>query len=554
LRSWIPLFGRQLDFDAAPRRTRHHIDGLACPVSCWNGFDLLAMLIGTDVESPGGPGRLRRWLRADLADLLDVSGPRDGVASARPGSDAGRASFEGDLRGIRRRVVRRWALAAAGRYALAALAVALVPALLAAFGAIGWIWAIVVPAALFVVALGTRLSRPPSLAAVARLLDDRLGLFDVTATALQVERAGEAVDEGPAAPVFAEAAALLRAGSSTWRPRTRLGSRELAAAGALVVALAAIAIVGSSDGGSTSTKVTATTLPPGLRHRVVGGPNSVSPPLVPPRARRKSANGPANGAKRHPYGIYDYGFEGKHKVTHFAQKSKVGLRYAAGKAPSSQQPQQQFSAPGVAEGNEAREKAEEEAANAGAKQGAQGKKEGGSEPPPNQSLKSLTGGAVPPSGTVSPVPNGNTGSRPPSSGQTAGSPSNSAAPGSRSAGSPNSQNGGRPSGSQSAGSQRAPLASGEKGSEGGGTGGELALKAGFAAVKSGKAASGRGPRNAQGAGGPGKSAGIGGSAFEEAEAGSLGYVPPDAGVAPSVDPGLFERYLNALAAIAGRRW
>ena len=60
--------------------------------------------------------------------------------------------------------------------------------------------------------------------------------------------------------------------------------------------------------------------------------------------------------------------------------------------------------------------------------------------------------------------------------------------------------------------------------------------------------------HAQGAGGPGKSAGIGGTAFEEAEAGSLGYVPPDAGVAPTLDPGLFARYLNALAAIEGRHW
>jgi hypothetical protein len=512
------------------------------------------MLIGTDVESPGGPGRLRRWLRADLADLIDISGPRGGVASSRPRSDAGRASFDGDLRGIRRRIVRRWALAAAGRYALGALVVALVPALLAAFGVIGWVWAILVPAALFFVALGARLSRPPSLAEVARLLDDRLGLFDVTATALEVERAGEAVDEGPAAPVFAEAAALLRAGSSVWRPRTRLGSRELAAAGALAVALAVIAIVGSSGGGSTSTATTATSLPPGLRHHAVGGPNSVSPPLVPPRAKRKGANGPANGAKRHPYGIYDYGFEGKRPLPHYNQKSKVGLRYAGGRPPSSQQPQRQFSAPGVAEGNEAREKAEGEAAKANAQPGSQGKKESGSEPPPNQSLKSLTGGAVPPSGSVSPVPNGNTGGRPSSSNQVKG-PSNSAAPGSRSAaGSPSSQNGGRPSGSQSAGTQRASLANGEKGSEGGSTGGELALKAGFAAVKSGRAASGRGPRNAQGAGGPGKSAGIGGSAFEEAEAGSLGYVPPDAGIAPTLDPGLFARYQNALAAIAGRRW
>ena len=490
-----------------------------------------------------------------IGDLVDVSGTREG-GGAEP-TEAGAATFDSDLRLLRRRLVRRWALAVAGRYAIGALAVALVPALLAAFGVIGWAWAIVVPAALFLVAFAARLSRLPSTAEVARLLDDRLGLFDVTATALQVERAGQPVDEGPAAPVFAEAAALLRAGASTWRPRTRLGARELLAAAGLVVALAAIVLVGSAGGGSGRSKVTASALPPGLRHHAAGGANSVSPPLVPPRAKRKGANGEADPTKRHPYGIYAYGFEGKGQIPRYHSKLEgEGVRYAGGRPPGSpQQSQSQFSAPGAAEGNEAREKAEAEAANADAQPGAQEKTETAGGAPPHESLKALTGGAVPPSGSVSPVPSGGPGGRPPASAQAGGAPSNSAAPGSRnSAGTPSGQQGGSPSGSQSAGNQRASLAGGEKGAEGGGTKGELALKAGFAAVKSGKAATGRGPRSAQGAGGPGKSAGIGGSAFEEAEAGSLGYVPPEAGVAPTVDPGLFARYLNALAAIAGRSW
>lgn len=485
-----------------------------------------------------------------VGDLVDVIGTREGG----PGREAGAATFESDLRLLRRRVVGRWALAVAGRYVVAALGVAVVPALLAAFGAIGWIWAIVVPAALCLVALAVRLSRPPSTAEVARLLDDRLGLFDVTATALQFERAGEPIEEGPAAPVFAEAAALLRAGASTWRPRTRLGGRELAVAGTLVVVLAAIAAVGSSGGGSGSTRPTPSALPPGLRHHPAGGPNSVSPPLVPPRAKREGAKAP-DGSKRHPYGIYAYGFEGRKELPHYESKAqREGLHYAGGRPPGSQRAQSQFSAPEAAEGNEAREKAEEKAAGANAQKGKQGERERSGESAPRQSLKSLTGGGAPPSGSVSPVPSGSSDTRS-SSDQKAGAPSNSAAPGSRSdASTPGSQSGGSPSGSRSAGNQRASLANGEKGSAGGRTNGELTLKAGFAAVRSGKAANGRGPRNAQGAGGPGKSAGIGGSAFEEAEAGALGYVPPDAGIAPTADPGLFARYLNALAAIAGRSW
>jgi hypothetical protein len=496
---------------------------------------------------------VRRRLRADLAELVDVAGPRHAGVPARA-ADAGRASFDGDLRAIRRRIVRRWALAVAVRCALLALAVALVPAALAALGVIGWIWAVVVPVALFVVALALRLARPPSLARVARLLDDRLGLFDVTATALEVERSGAAVDEGPAAPVFAEAAALLRAGASAWRPRARLGGRELALGGGLVVALAVLVAVGSSSGagGSGSSGATALAPRPGA-HRRERGAESVSPPLVPPRAKRAGARKGAGNRRFHPYGIYDYGYEGKRREPHYAQKSKQGLRYANG-APTSKGSQSQFSAPGAAEGNEAREKAEAEAAKAAAQEGAQGKREA-APPSPRQSLKSLTGGAAPPSGSVTPLPNANSAAKPSAGGRPGGKPSSSSAPGARSdSEAPGRQGGGRPSGSKTAGSQRAPLASGERGREGGDTAGELSLKAGFAAVKSGKAATGRGPRDAQGAGGPGRAAGIGGAAFEEAGAGALGYVPPDAGVAPTLDPGLFNRYLNALAAIAGRHW
>ena len=89
--------------------------------------------------------RLRLNTGTRIGDLVDVSGPRDGGPSAQPG--AGPASFDGDLRLLRRRVVRHWALAVAGRYAIGALAIAVVPTLLAAFGVIGWIWALVVPAA-----------------------------------------------------------------------------------------------------------------------------------------------------------------------------------------------------------------------------------------------------------------------------------------------------------------------------------------------------------------------------------------------------------------------
>jgi hypothetical protein len=486
---------------------------------------------------------MRSPIDSRLDDLVDVS------AAGRHAGRSGGASFDADLRLVRRRVLRHWALALAARYALAALAIAVVPAALAAFGLIGWIWAIVVPAALFVGALGARLARPPSTAEVARLLDDRLGLFDVTATALQVERSGEPVDEGPAAPVFAEAAALLREGVGSWRPRSRLGLRELGVAVGLAVVLAVIVVLGTAGaGGSASGGATATVAPGGAQrngHRMT----NVSPPLAPPKAKRlHGRRGELPEGQRFARGLYAFGYEGKRKLPQIEGK-RTGL-YSRGGQESRGQQQQSFSAQSPGEANEAREKAEEEAAGAGAKQSGE-KQRGGGEG--SQSLKSLTGGKAPPSGSVSPLPNSSSGARPSTGGRPGGGPSNSGA-GRRSAGAPSKQSGGSPAGGATAGGQRASLAGREKEGEGGKAGGELALKAGFAAVKSGKAATGHGPRDAQGAGGPGRSAGIAGSAFEEAEAGSLGYVPPDAGVAPTLDPGLFARYLNALARIAGRRW
>jgi hypothetical protein len=410
------------------------------------------------------------------------------------------------------------------------------------------------PGALFLVALGARLSRPPSLGEVARLLDDRLGLFDVTATALQVERSGGPVDEGPAAPVFAEAAALLRAGAATWKPRARLGVRELGIATGLLAALALIVVVGTVGAGGGSEKVTALAGPGGAHskgHRMT----NVSPPLVPPRAKRlagKRGASPYQEARK-ALGLYDFGFEGKRELQRGKQTRASGL-YSHG-APGSHQAPQSLGSQVPGEQNEAREKAEAEASHANEKSTPDGEREsaGGNAP---EALKSLTGGHAPPSGSVSPLPNANAGGGPAGQQAQASAPGSSGNPGQRgAAGGSGKGGGGSPAGGGSAGSQRASLAGREEGREGGRTGSDaLGLKAGFAAAGGRKAAGARGPHGAQGGGGPGRSAGIAGSAFEEAEAGSLGYVPPDAGISPSLDPGLFARYLNALAAIAGRQW
>jgi hypothetical protein len=349
----------------------------------------------------------------DLPDLVEVEGSRGEAAEAAlPPSGSGAATFDGDLRRLRRRVIRSWALATAARCALAALAVAVIPAALAAAGAIGWAWAIAVPVVLFVLALAVRLSRPPSLAEVARLLDDRLGLFDVTATALDAERSGAAVEEGPAAPVFAEAAALLHAGAERWRPRARFGRRGLGAAAGLVVILAALVAIGtgSGDGGSATKKPVAVAPRKGGDEELANEPkgSNVSPPLVP---RRLPARGPKGGPlgleHRSPLGLYVPGLEGKRPLPK-VEGGRASGTYNHGKAGSENPDSFADKAPG--EGNEAREKAEEEAAHAQAAEEAAKSSHGGAPPGVPQRLKSLTGGKAAP-GSVTPLPNGNSGAK-----------------------------------------------------------------------------------------------------------------------------------------------
>jgi hypothetical protein len=500
---------------------------------------------------------MMRLLANDLPDLVEVEGSREEIAaSALPAAGSGAGTFDGDLARLRRRVLRSWALASAGRCALVALAVAVIPAALAAAGAIGWVWAIIVPVVLFVVALAARLSRPPSTAAVARLLDDRLGLFDVTATALDAERSGAPVDEGPAAPVYAEAAALLHAGAERWKPRARFDRRGLGAAAGLVVILAVLVVVGSGSGngggaGAPAKKpVVAAAESSREQLEKEGHGNNVSPPLAPPRLPDRNARLDPNGTEhRSPLGLYVAGLEGKKPLPKIEGGRAPGT-YSHGKSPGAKGAEA-FAAKAPGEGNEAREKAEEEAAGRAKEEAEEASKSSGGPSNVPQRLKSLTGGKAAP-GSVTPLPNGHSGA-PPGGGRP-GTGQNAPPPGKGSSGESAKGGAGAGGGGGGVGHQEAELGHQAEGREGGRTGGELKLKAGFSAARGKKAATGHGPRDAEGGGGPGRAAGIGGSGFEEAEAGSLGYVPPDAGVAANTDPGLFERYLEALTQISGQHW
>ena len=177
-----------------------------------------------------------------------------GVASGTGASAA--SDLEPGLSRQRVRIQRSRLWVLLRRHATVALALAIVLEALALLGAVPQLVVVVAPLVLLAVTIAWALRRQLSLAAVAQLLDARLGLFDRLGTALELERRG-AGNGGPRGALerraVAEAAALLAGGASQWRSRPAPAPREWgAAAAALLVlaALVAVAIVPGSDPGA----------------------------------------------------------------------------------------------------------------------------------------------------------------------------------------------------------------------------------------------------------------------------------------------------------------
>lgn len=188
----------------------------------------------------------------------DASGPLAPVTStATAGRDeAGASGFEAGLHRWGARVQRRRALVLARRQLTAGAALA---AALQAFVLAGLLPQLALLAVLVPLALGmiVGLRRALSLHGVARLLDERLVLFDQLATALYLERAGAPADRGLGRRALARAHELLRSESPHWQVSARPARREwlgLAAALsllALLVGLAASGAVSTSSGHQT---------------------------------------------------------------------------------------------------------------------------------------------------------------------------------------------------------------------------------------------------------------------------------------------------------------
>jgi hypothetical protein len=187
-----------------------------------------------------------RWLAADPRDVVDLAGAgtlADGMEEHHLGEELRR------WRGI---VARRRLVALVRRHGAVALCLAAVLEILALLGAFPQWVVVAVPLAALAASVSALAARGPSPFELARLLDDKLGLNDRLATALQIE----ARDGGAQTPLerrtVADAAALLRAGREDWRASAAPAGRDGWALAAPLAALAVVIAIGVATGGSSS--------------------------------------------------------------------------------------------------------------------------------------------------------------------------------------------------------------------------------------------------------------------------------------------------------------
>ena len=186
-----------------------------------------------------------RWLAADPRDVVDLAGA-GALAGGSEGPDLGE-----ELRRWRQIVARRRLVALVRRHGAVALGLAAVLEILAQLGAVPQSVVVAVPLAVLLVSVATFALRGPSPFGLARLLDDKLGLNDRLATALEIEARG-----GGETPLerrtVTDAAALLRAGREDWHASPARAGRDWWALGGPVLALAVVIAIGAATSGSSS--------------------------------------------------------------------------------------------------------------------------------------------------------------------------------------------------------------------------------------------------------------------------------------------------------------
>jgi hypothetical protein len=186
-----------------------------------------------------------RWPVADPREVVDLAGAR-GLASA-----PGEPRLAEELRHWRGIVARRRLVVLARRHAALALVLATLLEIAAQLGAFPQWVVVAVPLALFLASVTFFMLRGPSPFELARLLDDKLGLNDRLATALEIEA------RGARTPLerrtVADAAALLAAGREDWQASpARAGGREWWALLGPAAALAVVVAIGVATAGHSS--------------------------------------------------------------------------------------------------------------------------------------------------------------------------------------------------------------------------------------------------------------------------------------------------------------
>ena len=197
-----------------------------------------------------------RWLSAEPRDVVDLAGAGT-VAGAADGPHLGEELHR--WRGI---VGRRRLTVLLRRHAAVALALAALLEILAQLGAFSQVVVIAVPLVLFVLSVAFFALRGPSPFGLARLLDEKLGLNDRLATALEIEAHGGAGTALEARTV-GDAAALLRAGREDWHASAARTDRDWWAVAVPIVAIAAVVGVGSLASSGSSHSGPETALGPG---------------------------------------------------------------------------------------------------------------------------------------------------------------------------------------------------------------------------------------------------------------------------------------------------
>lgn len=211
-----------------------------------------------------------RWPAADPRDVVNLAG------AGELGEPAGGAVLGEELRRWRGIVARRRLVVLARRHAAVALGLAVLLEIAAQLAAFPQWLVVAVPLALFLVSVAAFALRGPSPFGLARLLDEKLGLNDRLATALEIEA------RGGATPLerrtVADAAALLAAGREDWHASAVPAGREWWALVGPAAAIGVVVAIGALTAGSSSSSGRLEALGP--HHGGRGGGNAMESEYV----------------------------------------------------------------------------------------------------------------------------------------------------------------------------------------------------------------------------------------------------------------------------------